>query len=186
MTIYLIRHTTPDVDACKTLYGQTDLDLVDTFASEVEDIHHQTMNLQFNTIFYSPLKRCKTLATALQGDLKVNDSRLKEISYGDWEMKTFSELKSKLKDWSKVFDHVAAPNGESLLDVKTRLLSFWSEAIEYRDGDQIAIVTHGVVMRILLTHFLEMPLKNIFRIQFSFGKVIKLSMTESGQINLQL
>lgn len=186
MTIYLIRHTTPDVDTYKTLYGQTDLDLVDSFDTEVEGIQNQVQSQQFNTIFYSPLTRCEKLAKALNGDLKVHDNRLKEISYGDWEMENFSSLKKDLKEWAKVFDHKPAPNGESLSDVKTRLLSFWNEAIEYRDGDQIAIVSHGVVMRILLTHFLEMPLKNIFKIQFNFGKVIKLTLNESGHINLHL
>lgn len=186
MTIYLIRHTTPDIDANKTLYGQTDLKITDSFLDEAKVIQNEVKNIHFNTIFYSPLKRCQVLADFLKGDLKVDEPRLKEISYGDWEMKKFSDIKDQLREWSKYFDHKAAPNGESLMDVKSRVLSFWNETIEYRESDQIALVTHGVVMRVLLTHFLEMPLKNIFKIQFTFGKVIKLTMSEAGRVNIHL
>ncbi|MBB6463198.1 alpha-ribazole phosphatase family protein [Flammeovirga kamogawensis] len=186
MTIYLVRHTTPDVDASKILYGQTDLDIVESFQEEVNAIKKRTNNTVFNTIYYSPLLRCEKLALSLTGDLKLPDSRLKEIFYGDWEMNKFSELRNNIKEWVKVFDHKPAPNGESLMDVQTRVRSFWQDRIEYKEGDQIAIVTHGVVMRIILSHFLEMPLKNIFRFQFDFGKVIKLTMTEEGLVKIHI
>ncbi|MBD0399887.1 alpha-ribazole phosphatase family protein [Flammeovirga sp. EKP202] len=186
MTIYLIRHTTPDIDANTVLYGQTDLDVVDTFEEEVKTIKETIDDVQFNSVYYSPLKRCKLLATTLRCDMKVCEPRLMEISYGDWEMKKFADIKTELAQWSKEFDEVAAPNGESLEMVQERLVSFWNEINNYKEGEKIALVAHGVVMRVFLAHFLEMPLKNIFRLQFHFGKVIKLSLNESGRIHLHL
>ncbi|NLR94788.1 alpha-ribazole phosphatase family protein [Flammeovirga agarivorans] len=186
MDIYLVRHTTPNVDAGKTLYGQTDLELIDSFQEEAKEVQHKIGEATLNTTYYSPLIRCKQLAKYLRSDLYVPDERLKEIHYGDWEMKQFTELKNEISEWSKVFDHKPAPNGESLMDVKSRIQSFWLDCIEYKEGNNIAIVTHGVVMRLLLANFLEMPLKNIFRFQFDFGKVIHLTMNESGAIRIHI
>ncbi|NME70107.1 alpha-ribazole phosphatase family protein [Flammeovirga aprica] len=186
MKIYLIRHTTPDIDANTTLYGQTDLDVVHSFHDEVATIKETIEDVRFNSVYYSPLKRCQKLAACLKSDMKVSEPRLKEISYGDWEMKKFAAIKTELSTWSKEFDTVAAPNGESLEMVQERLISFWNEINNYKEGEKIAIVAHGVVMRVFLAHFLEMPLKNIFRLQFNFGKVIQLSLNESGRIHLHL
>ncbi|OHX67592.1 alpha-ribazole phosphatase family protein [Flammeovirga pacifica] len=186
MTIYLVRHTTPDVEASKILYGQTDLDLDINFEQEAKDVQELIGDVMLSNIYYSPLKRCKLLARKLNGDLRIEDPRLFEISYGDWEMKTFQELGNELKEWTKYFDHKAAPNGESLMDVKSRLCDFWQDNISYDEGKSIAIVTHGVVMRIILCYLLEMPLKNLFRIQFGFGKVIKIELQESGKTKVNI
>ncbi|NMF37851.1 histidine phosphatase family protein [Flammeovirga yaeyamensis] len=186
MTIYLVRHTTPDVEASKILYGQTDLNLDQNFDAEAEEVKQTIGDDGLSSIFYSPLKRCKQLAKKLPADIHIEDDRLLEINYGDWEMKTFHELGADLKEWAKYFDHKAAPNGESLMDVKSRLCDFWQDNIQYDEGKSIAIVTHGVVMRVILCYLLEMPLKNIFRIQFGFGKVIKIELQESGRTRVNI
>ena len=60
MEIYLIRHTTPAVGK-GICYGQTDLDITDSFKEEVAAIiPHLPDNIQ--TVFSSPLQRCKKLA----------------------------------------------------------------------------------------------------------------------------
>ena len=52
MEIYLIRHTTPNI-AKGICYGQTDLDITDTFEQEVVRIKpHLPKNIQ--TVFSSP------------------------------------------------------------------------------------------------------------------------------------
>ena len=63
MEIYLIRHTTPLV-AKGVCYGQSDLDVTETFIPEADIIKaHLPSNIQ--QVYSSPLQRCTKLAAHL-------------------------------------------------------------------------------------------------------------------------
>ena len=115
MKIYLLRHTSLNV-AKDTFYGQTDLDVSVNFDDEVKDIKKKILikKIDFNNleIFSSPLKRCVKLSKALFNDFK-KDIRLKELNFGDWEMKTFNEIpKRQILNWEKNLMKIQIPNGE--------------------------------------------------------------------------
>ena len=61
--IYLIRHTTPAV-AKGVCYGQTDLDITETFLEEAEVIR-QVLPAGIAAVHSSPLQRCARLARHL-------------------------------------------------------------------------------------------------------------------------
>ena len=63
MDIYLIRHTAPLVDK-GICYGQTDLDVTDSFEAELEQIRPHIPG-DIKKVYSSPLQRCLKLATAL-------------------------------------------------------------------------------------------------------------------------
>ena len=61
-----------------------------TFLKEVllikKKLKREKVDLKRVLIFSSSLKRCKKLASQLSKDFII-DSRLKELNFGDWEMK---------------------------------------------------------------------------------------------------
>ena len=61
MEIYIIRHTTPDIEK-GICYGQSDLNLVDNYAEEFEAIKSKIPTTKTFKIISSPLKRCALLA----------------------------------------------------------------------------------------------------------------------------
>jgi alpha-ribazole phosphatase len=67
--IYLIRHTTPAV-ARGICYGQTDLDVTETFSEEAAVIR-QCLPGTIGLVYSSPLKRCTLLAKELFPDRSV-------------------------------------------------------------------------------------------------------------------
>ena len=56
MRIHLIRHTTPDIKK-GLCYGQTDLDVTDTFEQEKEHVLSKLLG-EYDAVFTSPLQRC--------------------------------------------------------------------------------------------------------------------------------
>jgi alpha-ribazole phosphatase len=184
--IYLIRHTTPAV-AKGVCYGQTDLDVTDTFQAETEVIR-QYLPGSIGPVYSSPLKRCTLLARELFPDrpLHLMDG-LMEIHCGEWEMRPWDDLPKEIVDpWMTDFVQMPIPGGESYLDLHQRVTRCW-ESITRRDprgydtrGDA-AIVAHGGVIRSILSGISDTPLIDSFkRFSLHYGCVIRVFEAEGG------
>ncbi|KAA3617139.1 MAG: alpha-ribazole phosphatase [Calditrichaeota bacterium] len=182
MNIYLIRHTTPDIELIYC-YGQTDLDVKDSFDDEVSRIKSVLPKLDNFKIFSSPLKRCAKLAKALDVGKVIFDDRLKEFNFGEWEMKPWDDIeKESLNFWIEDFVNRQAPGGESYRQMSDRIMDFFGE-LKNSDSENIILVSHGGTIRAILANILEMPLKNLFNINIDFAGVVKLS-EKNGKIKV--
>jgi len=172
--IYLIRHTTPKVEK-GICYGQTDLDVADTFFSEAERIKN-IIPFYFDRIYSSPLKRCYKLGKFLQNENHIILQKLLEINFGDWEMKSYSELTNgEFMDWCTDFINKTPPNGESYKQMYERVKKGWENILNLNES-KIAIVAHSGVIRIIFSIILGIDLKNSFRIEQNYGAVNKINV----------
>lgn len=194
--IYLIRHTTPAV-ARGVCYGQTDLDVTETFRAETGVIR-QYLPAGIGPVYSSPLKRCTMLARELFPDqpLQLMDG-LMEIHCGEWEMQPWDDLpKEEVDPWMTDFVQIRIPGGESYLDLHQRVTRCWDaiSADATREGAtreggtrghdsraDAAIVAHGGVIRSILSGITDTPLIDSFkRFSLYYGCVIRLFRTEGG------
>lgn len=171
MGIYLVRHTTPNIEK-GICYGQTDLNITATFEEEFDKIKQQIPLQKEIKLYSSPLLRCKVLAESFDKEV-IYDDRLKELDFGDWEMKAWDAIpKKELDPWMQDFVNVAVPNGESYVQLWNRVKAFFS-AIDDID-QQIIIVTHAGPMRAILAHHRRILLKDSFSIKIKYGEVFKI------------
>ncbi|WP_298548004.1 alpha-ribazole phosphatase [uncultured Aquimarina sp.] len=172
MEIYLVRHTTPNIEK-GICYGQSDLGITDTFESEVIKIHNQIPVKEISKIYCSPLQRCKILAETFNIPTTF-DNRLKELNFGDWELKAWNDISPlTLNPWMEDFVNVQVPNGESYVMLQERMLEFYN-SLEHSDKESIVIVTHAGPMRALLSDIRQIELKDSFSIKINYGDVIKI------------
>ena len=144
MRLFFLRHTSLDV-GLNIFYGQTDLDVSNTFLDEVNNIKKKLLlnniDLENLRIISSPLKRCKKLTEEISDNYEIDD-RVKEMNLGDWEMKKMSSIPSKEKiKWENNLLSYKIPNGESNKEFLGRLKSFLNEIIEM-DKD-VFVVCHA-------------------------------------------
>jgi alpha-ribazole phosphatase len=175
MEIFLIRHTTPQVEK-GTCYGQSDLETADSFHREAALIKNYIPET-VDAVYSSPLKRCSRLAKELYPAHTISyHDELKEIHCGEWEMQKWDEIPSEpLQTWMADFVHVPMPGGESYLDLFTRTTGFLKTIISA--GQNAAVITHGGVIRSLLSHTTNTPLLQSFdKFQVEYGCVIKLGL----------
>ena len=174
--VYLIRHTTPAV-AKGICYGQTDLDITDSFKEEAAIIR-QHLPEKMKSVHSSPLQRCSRLASHLfPGHSLVLHDELMEIHCGDWEMKGWDELpKEEIDPWMKDFVQVRIPGGENYLDLYERVIRCFNKIKGVaEDPDPIAIVAHGGVIRSILSYITDTPLIDSFKVfSLHYGCVIRL------------
>lgn len=176
--IYLIRHTTPLIEK-GICYGNTDLQLSEKFEEEFEEIKNILPNFAQIPTYSSPLFRCHQLAKKLQPnpELITLKDELKEMNFGEWEMKKWSEIDQELlNQWMGNFIEEKTPFGESYQIVKERVQYFWNEIIQKKD-EKIAIVTHFGVIQSILCILFEMPPAKAFRFELEYGAVIRIKKT---------
>jgi len=173
MEILLIRHTTPKI-AKGICYGQSDIDVTDSFLEEIKPILKEIDLDDTETIYYSsPLKRCKKLAQKLSNNVLFDD-RLKELNFGDWELQNWNDInKTALDIWMNDFVKVATTNGESYLDLHARTTNFLLE-IAKQKHKKVIIVTHAGVIRSLYSFIKKTPLEKSFDLKLQYSQVLKI------------
>jgi alpha-ribazole phosphatase len=179
MDILVVRHTRIAVDP-SLCYGNTDVPLANTFPNEAAEVKNRlTQWFPFEKVYSSPLTRALKLAQYLQDDRSViQDDRLKEINFGEWEMKTWSQI--GLKRFSSWVENTKerAPSIENYSDVTARIMDFFNDLIERRPAEKILIVTHSGPMRCILARYSGAPLSNLFTFRIDYGGILHLKYQE--------
>ncbi len=145
MNFFFLRHTRLNVKP-NIFYGQTDLDVSDSFVDELKiikkKIKKEGINIKKINLYSSPLKRCKKLAKSLKKEIFLDD-RLKEMNLGDWEMKKFSSIPEvEIRSWEEDLLNYKIPNGETNKEFLSRLKNFTDEINKF-NFDEVFVVAHA-------------------------------------------
>ncbi len=182
MKLFLIRHTSLQVPN-GICYGQSDIDVASSFMDEALHTQQKILNTQFDAIFTSPLQRCLKLANALDIGEPVVDSSLMELNFGDWEMSAWDDIPRDIFDvWAHNYANLAPPNGETFSELQQRGIHFLEEILKLYPTGNIVVVTHGGMIRALLAHVLNMPLKGLFRFTIDYGSITQLEFGDANTV----
>ena len=146
MEVILVRHTKVDVPK-GMCYGQSDVPVAPSFLQEAQITkNHLDIYLPFDRIYSSPLTRARVLAEYCGYKNPIIDSRLMEMSMGEWEMQMYDEIKDvRLEEWYKDYMHIPTPGGESFPVLYKRVASFLDE-LRQSDSQRVAVFSHGGVL----------------------------------------
>ena len=179
MKLFFLRHTSLNVEI-DVFYGQTDLDVSDTFEEEVQLIQKKIQNFNIDTnsikVYSSPLKRCIKLTNKLTENYIV-DERIKEMNLGDWEMKKMSSISKKEKlDWENNLLSFKIPNGESNNEFLKRLKSFLDDIFKF--NEDALIVCHAGSINGMLSLLTKEPFDKMVKNYWELIKHGSLSLIE--------
>jgi alpha-ribazole phosphatase len=161
--VFLIRHARPLLEA-GLCYGQLDVDSEDPLpvAARLRPLLPNDTR-----IIASPLRRTRRLAEALHAQPSL-DARLMEINFGDWEGKAWADIDRELIDaWAADVLHFVPPGGESVAMLQARAI----ECVKGIDGQRVALVTHGGIIRALLGYWAQLPVEEWSKLRLAFGGV---------------
>lgn len=145
--------------------------------SYLNDVHElvptATDDEQLAAVYCSPLIRAKASADLIAaphaGVQPAVNADLRERHFGVWEGMSFSEIKAAYPDdfasWAADPVQFSPTGGESTLAVSHRAVAAIEALLARHPGQRLAVVAHGGVNRVILCHFLGLPLANIFRIE---------------------
>ena len=179
MDIYIIRHTTPEIET-GICYGQSDIPINNNFIEESNKII-RTLPDEIDVVFSSPLKRCKALADKIvffskQHPLFNIDDRLMEMNFGKWEMKKWDDIDRKEFDvWAEDVVNVNVPEGESFLEMNNRVKAFYEELIK-TNYKTVLIITHAGAIRCFLSIANSIELEETLKIPIDYATVRIISI----------
>lgn len=182
MEIYVIRHTPVKVEK-DTCYGQSDVQLADTFQ---KDIQYYLDNLpsDFDIVYCSPLSRCKKVAKALKLENIIYEKSLMEMNFGDWESKKWDEIEQKsLQKWMNDFVHTPAPQGENLSQVFHRVELFMN-LLRKRENQKVLLITHAGIIRCLWAYLLQIPLESIFKLPVNYQEIFIFHLGKNETLDM--
>lgn len=169
-TIFLMRHGETRSDGAKRYIGQTDLPLSDQGRRQAGEWHQRFKEIPLGAIVSSDLRRARETAAIIAGDRHIPTVArpgFREINLGSWENMPFAALKAHdpgaFKKRGEAMDTHRPPGGESFLDLQQRAVSTFYDTVA-ETNDNILMVAHAGVNRVILCHLLGMPVANLFRL----------------------
>jgi alpha-ribazole phosphatase len=94
-------------------------------------------------------------------------AQLREINLGDWDGKGMENIRTRFPDaWQERGRHIdtfRTPGGESFQDLHERVIPVLEE-IALKAREDVLVVAHAGVNRIILCHVMEKPIQELFSI----------------------
>lgn len=142
----------------------------------------------YAAIISSPLSRCSQFAReyARQHQLALDiRPELSEINFGAWEMCTVADISKhdpeSLQRFYQEPNFSPPGNGESQQQFMKRVSSAIEEIEQQYAGQQILLVTHAGVIRMLFAYALQIPLAQTFNITVNHACLSRFTRYQSGE-----
>ena len=160
---YLIRHGETDWNKAGRYQGRTNIDLNAEGREQARLLGERFRFLPLDALYVSPLNRAVETANEVArttGITPVTDEHFIEINFGEWEGHTIEELSEKFgsayTDFFKdPFDH-PVPGEGSFQNAMDRAIEGFNILAERHKGQNVAIISHGGLLRVMLVGLLEM------------------------------
>jgi alpha-ribazole phosphatase len=189
---WLIRHGEPSEEARHRCYGSLDVGLSETGRAQMTQVAEYLKHDRVAAIYTSPrsraLESARILGAAALCAIEVVEG-LREIDFGDFEGLAYDEIAARYPDlyrqWMETPTEIQFPNGESFSAMRVRVLRAFDAIQCEREGQTVALVSHGGVNRILLAWALQIPDNCIFRLAQDYAAINLLGLID-GLPSVQL
>lgn len=185
--IDLLRHGETVGGAC--FRGSTDDPLTEDGWTQMRDAAEKAGSC-WDRIISSPLKRCADFACELgqQHSIPVShDEQFQEMHFGAWEGCSVAELMATDADalthfWNNPLRHTP-PQAEPLKDFEARVLTAWQDIVSKHAGENILLVTHGGVIRVLLCHIRQRPIERLLEFEVGHASIPRIHIEHARGVN---
>jgi broad specificity phosphatase PhoE len=170
--IYIARHGETTWNAEGRIQGWSDPELSPLGYSQSLALLEHLKDRPLRAIYSSDLQRSYLTAQPIARHLGLpilRQTELKEIGFGILEGKNLFQFDEELKNqWNRFKDDrfsYRIPGAENYTDVANRLKPFMERILQQHEGEEILIVGHRVVNRLLIGMFLKFPLEKTLKIE---------------------
>jgi alpha-ribazole phosphatase len=155
-----IRHGQTTANVARKYVGNSDVPLNELGRKQVSLIANKLTDESIQGVYSSDLIRCLETADGVGriiGLSPVAFQELRELHFGQWELKTYEELmktdRNRLESWYQNPFDIAPPGGETLSALGNRI-DPWLQALMAKE-ENVAIVTHGGPIRWFLSKWVQ-------------------------------
>lgn len=166
-TVILMRHGETDWNRQRRVMGTLDIPLNDTGREQCARAAAVLAEFGVTRVVTSPLERAADSASRIAARLGVEvceDPDLEEVRFGHWQGLSYEEIVSHEDYRAFAADPTRnpTPGGETIVQVQGRGLAAVGRAAP---GERVVFVSHGDIIRAILSHYLAVPLDEFRRIR---------------------
>ncbi len=174
--LYLARHGQVENHHEFRYNGHTDVDITELGLKQMNQLADFFTGKKITALYSSDLMRSVKGVEIIGKALTLSFEKLpelRELHLGRWEGLTRSEAIELYPDEAHMNFSDLAKNklqgGESFQELSTRVLPVIEKIVKAHAGEEVCIIAHGGVNRIILAEAIGMPLENFFRIEQDYG-----------------
>ena len=189
---HLLRHGQTEHTPERRYSGRNDLPLSRTGRAEAEAAAARAAELGIEVIVASPLRRTRETAEIVAAALGLAvefDEDLVELDFGDLEGLTFDEARTKHPLAARRFGSdvtVAAPGGESVMDVSTRVARARRRLLARHEGRSVLVVSHVTPIKLLLAAALDVDEDVVHRVFLDAASLCAVTWSSDGRASVRL
>ncbi|MBL8058709.1 MAG: MSMEG_4193 family putative phosphomutase [Anaerolineales bacterium] len=187
--LLLIRHGENNYTKTGRLAGWTPgVSLNEAGQQQAAALAERLKGAPIKAIYSSPLERARETAAPLAAAQRLGVqivAGVGEVRYGQWQGRSLKAV-ARTKLWRTVQSLPSAmqfPEGETFRAVQTRAVEAVEQLVRAHPKDMIAVVSHGDVIKLLVAHYLGLPLDLFQRIMINTASVTVLRLGQ-GQPHL--
>lgn len=163
--LYLIRHGEVEESYHRIFGGRIDMDLSSKGMLQASSIADYFQNIDLDAVYCSPMKRAQLTVRPLLDSKEMSATtidQLREIDFGDWTGHRWEKIAEKFGvsafTWLDQLEHDNVPNAESGDALRVRIDPIVKTILSKHTNQTVALVCHGGVIRVILSHLLQIPL----------------------------
>jgi ribonuclease H / adenosylcobalamin/alpha-ribazole phosphatase len=190
--MHLLRHGQTEHTPERRYSGRNDLPLSRTGRAEAEAAGVRAKELGIEAVVASPLRRTRETAeivAAVLGLPIVLDDDLVELDFGDLEGLTLDEARAKHPLAARRFIDdvtVAAPGGESVVDVSARVARARRRILDRHAGRTVLVVSHVTPIKLLLAAALGTGDEVVHRMFLGAASLSSVAWSSDGRASVRL
>ena len=175
--LYMVRHGQIVGYDGFPIYGHTDVDMSEVGVIQMEHLAERLRLVNIRAIYSSDLKRsfmgARIIARHHDAPLHILPE-LREMHFGEWEGLTMTQIRELFpndleKRNADLLNYRSPGEGESIGHLSKRVMNCFETILEDQKGNDILLVGHGAVNRVILCDALGLDLRRMFRIQQDYG-----------------
>jgi broad specificity phosphatase PhoE len=180
--VILARHGETEWNATEIFRGRVDVALNDTGLRQAQMLGEYLSREKINIVYSSPLQRAVKTAEAVavlhKLDVNIVDN-LNDIDCGEWQGLMLREVKERYaelyQDWLDTPEQVKLPGGESLEEVRSRVVPFVQDAVMRCGEGKIVLVSHRVVNKVLICALLGLDNSSFWSFKLDTGGITRFN-----------
>ncbi len=174
LEIDLVRHGESLYNREGKVQGHTNSLLTDLGREQARRVAEVLKDRGVEAIYTSDLARALETARIIGEVLGLEPVVLegfREIALGEWEGRPIDEIRrgdwENLERWYSRPMNARIPGAESLEDFRKRVLATFQGVLEEHREGRIALVSHGGVLSVIISHVLGLDLNNLWHFRLN-------------------
>ncbi|MDA8498664.1 MULTISPECIES: adenosylcobalamin/alpha-ribazole phosphatase [unclassified Citrobacter] len=176
MRLWLVRHGETEANVAGLYSGHAPTPLTERGIAQAQSLSGLLRNVPFNNVLCSELERARHTTQLILAEREVPVRvmpELNEMFFGDWEMRHHRDLAREDAEnyavWCNDWQNATPTNGEGFQAFSQRVERFIAQLADYKDSQNLLVVSHQGVLSVLVARLLSMPAAAMWHFRIEQG-----------------